>query len=124
MWMGFATHGADEFERAITENLKLAELTYDLANQASDFRVLPNRPQLSIVPIQFTPSGVRDASGLNKKIYEAILEDGRIYLSPATIDGEIWLRPCYTNFRTSEADIDALFEVVRELGMRHAPEFS
>ena len=124
MWMGFAAHGADEFERAITENLKLAELTYDLANQASDFRVLPNRPQLSIVPIQFTPAGVQDASGLNKKIYEAILEDGRIYLSPATIDGEIWLRPCYTNFRTSEADIDALFEVVRELGMRHAPEFS
>lgn len=123
MWMGFAAHGADEFEAAITSNLELAELTYEMARQASDFRVMPNRPQLSIVPIQFTPEGVLDASGLNKKIYEAILDDGRIYLSPATINGEIWLRPCYTNFRTTEADVTALFEVVRELGLRFAPEF-
>jgi aromatic-L-amino-acid decarboxylase len=124
MWMGFAAHGADEFEAAITANLELAALTYDRATRSEDFRVLPNRPQLSIVPIQFTPPGVRDASGLNRRIYEEILEDGRIYLSPATIDGEIWLRPCYTNFRTTETDVEALFEVIRELGLRHAPEFS
>ena len=86
--------------------------------------MLPNRPQLSIVPIQYTPAGVKDASGLNRRIYEEILEDGRIYLSPATIDGEIWLRPCYTNFRTTEADVEALFAVIRELGQRLAPEFS
>jgi aromatic-L-amino-acid decarboxylase len=124
MWMGFAAHGADEFEAAITANLDLAELTYDTADQAADFRVLANRPQLSIVPIQFAPAGVKDASGLNRRIYEAILEDGRIYLSPATIDGEIWLRPCYTNFRTTASDVEALFEVIRDLGQRLAPEFS
>jgi aromatic-L-amino-acid decarboxylase len=124
MWMGFAAHGADEFEAAITANLELAELTYEIADQALDFRVLANGPQLSIVPIQFTPEGVKDADGLNRRIYEEILKDGRIYLSPATIDGEIWLRPCYTNFRTTEADVNALFEVIRELGQRHAPEFS
>jgi aromatic-L-amino-acid decarboxylase len=124
MWMGFAAHGADEFEAAITANLELAELTYEIADQAQDFRVLANGPQLSIVPIQFTPEGVKDADGLNRRIYEEILKDGRIYLSPATIDGEIWLRPCYTNFRTTEADVNALFEVIRELGQRHAPEFS
>jgi aromatic-L-amino-acid decarboxylase len=124
MWMGFAAHGADEFEAAITANLDLAELTYDTADQAADFRVLANRPQLSIVPIQFAPAGVKDVSGLNRRIYEAILEDGRIYLSPATIDGKIWLRPCYTNFRTTEADVEALFEVIRDLGQRLAPEFS
>ena len=38
-------------------NLELAELTYDRASRSEDFRVLPNRPQLSIVPIQFTPPG-------------------------------------------------------------------
>ena len=124
MWMGFAAHGADEFEAAITANLALAELTYDLAKAADDFRVLPNRPQLSIVPIQYAPSGIRDVSGLNRRIYEKILEDGRIYLSPATIDGGIWLRPCYTNFRTTEADVEVLFEVVRELGQQFLAEFS
>ena len=124
MWMGFATHGADEFAKAITANIELAEYTYDRALADGDFTVLPNRPQLSIVPIQYSPAGVKDVSGFNRKIYEEILEDGRIYLSPATIDGAIWLRPCYTNFRTSQADVDALFEVVRELGDRVAKDFS
>ena len=124
MWMGFAAHGADEFESAITRNLELAELTYDIASESNDFRVLPRRPQLSIVPIQYNPAGVKDVSGLNRSIYEAILEDGRIYLSPATIDGETWLRPCYTNFRTTSTDVTAMFEVIRDLGRRLAPEYS
>jgi aromatic-L-amino-acid decarboxylase len=76
------------------------------------------------VPIQYTPAGVKDASGLNRRIYEEILEDGRIYLSPATIDGEIWLRPCYTNFRTTESDVEALFQVIRELGDANKADFS
>ena len=124
MWMGFATHGADEFERAITENIELAEYTYDLAAGSDDFQVLPNRPQLSIVPIQYAPEGVKDVSGLNRKIYEDILVDGRIYLSPATIDGQIWLRPCYTNFRTQVSDVDAMFQVIRQLGTKVVKDFS
>ena len=124
MWLGFATHGANEFEQAITANIELAELTYDRAQNDDDFRVLPNRPQLSIVPIQYAPAEVKDVSGFNRRIYEEILEDGRIYLSPATIDGKIWLRPCYTNFRTTTADVDAMFEVIRELGDRVAADFS
>lgn len=124
MWMGFAAHGADEFEKAITHNIELAELTYERAQADADFRVMPNRPQLSIVPIQYAPAGVRDVSGLNRRIYEAILEDGRIYLSPATIDNAIWLRPCYTNFRTTTEDVDVLFDVVRELGEKHKADFS
>jgi aromatic-L-amino-acid decarboxylase len=39
-----------------------------------------------------------------------------VYLSPAVIDGHTWLRPCYTNFRTEEVDIDVFFEVIEELG--------
>jgi len=124
MWMGFATHGAAEFAAAITGNIELAELTYRIARADESFRVLENEPQLSIVPIQYAPAGVKDVNGLNRKIYEEILLDGRIYLSPATIDDEIWLRPCYTNFRTTAEDVDVLFEVVRELGDRVAPEFS
>ena len=124
MWMGFATHGADEFEQAITQNIELAELTYDRALADPDFRVLPNRPQLSIVPIQYAPAGVKDVSAFNRRIYELIMEDMRIYLSPAVIDEKVWLRPCYTNFRTTEADVDAMFEVIRELGDRVAKDFS
>jgi aromatic-L-amino-acid decarboxylase len=47
-----------------------------------------------------------------------------VYLSSALIDDEVWLRPCFVNFRTTEDDVVALIEVARELGDRLAREGS
>ena len=41
-------------------------------------------------------------------------------LIPALIDGRIWLRPCFVNFRTTEDDVLAILDVARELGERLA----
>ena len=60
------------------------------------------------------------AGGGNAALCAAIKEDGRVYLSPAQIDGKTWLRPCFTNFRTDMSDVDALFEVIDELGTKLA----
>ena len=38
----------------------------------------------------------------------------------ALIDGEVWLRPCFVNFRTTEDDVLAVLEVARDLGERLA----
>jgi aromatic-L-amino-acid decarboxylase len=46
---------------------------------------------------------------------EAVVQDGRFFLSEAQIDGETWLRPCFTNFRTTREDVDDLFEVLEEV---------
>ena len=42
--------------------------------------------------------------------------DGRVYVSPAVIDGRIWLRPCFTNFRTTTDDVHITLAVAAELG--------
>lgn len=118
LWMGFYSHGAKAFRDAISDNLELARLTYDRAKADPRFRVLPNAPQLSIVPIQYLPEGVADISAHNKQLCLEIVKDGRIYISPAVIDGEVWLRPCYTNFRTTKSDIDEMFSVIEELSAR------
>ena len=71
--------------------------------------------------MQHVPAGMTDAkeiSAHNAALCAAIIEDGRVYLSPAQIEGETWLRPCFTNFRTEKSDVDALFEVIEELGNR------
>jgi aromatic-L-amino-acid decarboxylase len=75
-------------------------------------------PQLSIVPIRHVPDGVADVNAHNQALAEAIQADGRAYLAPALIDGEVWLRPCFVNFRTTEEDVVALLDVARELGDR------
>lgn len=121
LWLGFKTHGADEFRAAIEHNLELAQLTYQRAHKDSRFRVLPQPPQLSVVPIQFAPEGMTDAQQIsehNAKLCTAIEKDGRVFLSPAEIEGETWLRPCFTNFRTQLSDVDALFTVIEEVSGR------
>lgn len=119
LWLGFTTHGASEFRAALEHNLELAQKTYDRASVSAHYRVLPHRPQLSIVPLQHIPQGMTDPVAIsehNAQLCKVIAEDGRVYLSPAVIDGYTWLRPCYTNFRTEQEDVDVFFDVIEELG--------
>ena len=50
----------------------------------------------------------------------AIQADGRVYLASALIDGEVWLRPCFVNFRTTEDDVLDVVEIAAEIGERLA----
>ena len=78
-------------------------------------------PQLSIVPFRHAPAGVADRRA-QQRLAEAIQADGRVYLASALIDGEVWLRPCFVNFRTTDEDVLAILDVARELGDRLAQE--
>ena len=119
LWLGFKAHGASEFRAAITQNIELAQATYARASVSASYRVLAHRPQLSIVPLQHIPHGMTDPKQIsehNAALCSAIEKDGRVFLSPAVINGETWLRPCFTNFRTELSDVDVLFEVIEDLG--------
>jgi aromatic-L-amino-acid decarboxylase len=115
LWLGFKTHGADAFRQAIEANLELATLTYEIATRRGNYRLLPTPPQLSIIPIQYLPSTDVNISEFNAMLCNRIIEDGRFYISPAQIDGETWLRPCYTNFRTTTHDVEEFFNVIEEI---------
>ena len=114
-WLAFRAHGAHQFRDAIARNLEEADLLYRRAQSSEDFEVMDAPPQLSIVPFRHAPVGVA-VDAHNERLAEAILADGRIYLASALIDGEVWLRPCFVNFRTTDEDVEAILDVARELG--------
>ena len=118
LWLAFRAHGAPQFRAAIERNLAEAALLYERAAGTGDFEVLPERPQLSIVPIRHAPPHVADLDAHNDALAKAIQADGRIYLASALIDGRVWLRPCFVNFRTTEDDVLAVLDVARDLGER------
>ncbi|HEY5861275.1 MAG TPA: aminotransferase class V-fold PLP-dependent enzyme [Actinomycetota bacterium] len=120
LWLAFRAHGASQFREAIEANLAEADLLYRHAQASEDFEVLDAPPQLSIVPLRHVPPGVDDLNAHNQALADAIQADGRVFLASALIDGEVWLRPCFVNFRTTEEDVLALLEVARELGARLA----
>ena len=68
------------------------------------------------------PAGVADLDAHNQALAEAIQADGRVYLASALIGGEVWLRPCFVNYRTTDDDVMAILDVAAELGERIAKE--
>jgi aromatic-L-amino-acid decarboxylase len=119
-WLAFRVHGAAQFRGAIERNLHEADLLYRRAQAAPDFEVMEAPPQLSIVPVRHVPEGVNDPNAHNEALARAIQDDGRVYLASALIDDEVWLRPCFVNFRTTDEDVLALLDVAREIGGRLA----
>lgn len=124
LWLAFRAHGAAQFRDAIARNLDEADLLYRRAQATEDFEVQEAPPQLSIVPIRHAPPGVSDVNAHNERLAAAIQADGRVYLASALIDDQVWLRPCFVNFRTTEEDVEALLEVARDIGARLASQAS
>ena len=61
-----------------------------------------------------------DVDAHNLALARANQRDGRVYLAPATVDGRVYLRVCFTNFRTTAKDVVEVLTVARELGDRLA----
>ncbi len=121
LWLALRVHGADAFRDAIEGNLQQARLLYRLAGERADFQTREHPPQLSIVPIRHRVDGCPDVDAHNAELCRAMQRDGRVYVSPAVIDGEIWLRPCFTNFRTTLDDVHVTVAVAAELGTAICP---
>ena len=118
-WLAFRAHGAPAFRAAIERNLAEARLLYEEIGRYDDLEALAP-PQLSIVPFRHVPPGIADVNAHNAALAEALQADGRVYLASALIDGDVYLRPCFVNFRTTEEDVLALIEITREIGLKLA----
>jgi aromatic-L-amino-acid decarboxylase len=117
LWLAMRAHGAAAFGEAIERNLREAQLLYDTVVAREDFEAL-GEPKLSIVPFRHVPDGVSDMNEHNQRLADALQADGRFWIASALIDDEVWLRPCFVNFRTTEEDVLALVDVAAELGER------
>jgi aromatic-L-amino-acid decarboxylase len=117
LWLAMRAHGAQAFRDSIERNLGEARLLYDQIGTYEDLEAL-GPPQLSIVPFRHVPSGVEDLNAHNQRLADALQADGRVWIASALIDGDVWLRPCFVNFRTTEEDVLALIDVTRELGAK------
>jgi aromatic-L-amino-acid decarboxylase len=115
LWLALRTHGAEAFRAAIEQNIQQARFLRTLIDAQDDLEIV-GTPGLSIVPFRHLPGDGRDIDEHNLELARAIDRDGRVYVSPAVVDGFAVLRPCIVNFRTTDDDVRALVDVSRELG--------
>jgi hypothetical protein len=62
------------------------------------------------------PAVAEELDELNRELLSRIEKSGEAFVSNAIVDGSFALRMCIVNFRSTEADVDALPEIV----LRHA----
>jgi glutamate/tyrosine decarboxylase-like PLP-dependent enzyme len=88
---------------------------------APDLERLAEVP-LNVVCFRYRPAGLAesDLDDVNRRLAEALLDDGRVFAGATIYGGRAALRPAISNWRTTAADLDLLVEVVRELGAKAA----
>lgn len=116
LWLAFRVHGAVAIREAVERNIEVASVLAEEIERHDDLELLA-LPELSIVPFRHRPPGVH-LDDHNRRLAQALQLDGRVYVASAEIDGEVWLRPCIVNYRTTEEDVLALVSIAREVGNR------
>jgi aromatic-L-amino-acid decarboxylase len=61
-------------------------------------------------------------NALNKRVMEEVQASGAAFLTQMTLRGRLALRACILHHATTETDVAALVDVVRETGARLAGE--
>jgi glutamate/tyrosine decarboxylase-like PLP-dependent enzyme len=118
VWATLAAYGRTGYRALVERHLALAERVAGRVRSAPDLELLAG-PGINVVCFRFRPPGVVDEAELNvlnERLGEAVLEDGRVYVGTTRYDGRIAFRPAIANWRTTEADVDLLVDVIRELG--------
>jgi glutamate/tyrosine decarboxylase-like PLP-dependent enzyme len=120
-WASLRAYGRSGHRAMVERHLDLAQRLAARVDQELDPERLADVP-LNVVCFRSRPAGLDegDLDELNRRLGEAVIEDGRVYVGTTTYDGHVALRPAIVNWRTTERDVDALADVVTELGRKLA----
>lgn len=124
VWLALAQAGRSGYVRMISEDIGLArELYRRLGDEAE---IEPLSLGLSITTFRFVPADLRSRVAepavasyldeLNLDLLGRIERSGELFVSNAVVGGRFALRPCFVNFRTTQADVEAIPRIVERLG--------
>jgi aromatic-L-amino-acid/L-tryptophan decarboxylase len=123
LWMTLQHLGRRGLAAHVARHNALARRLATMVDEASDVeRMAP--VTLSIVCFRYVPRGwPRDdvrLDRLNTAIMHEVQAGGEAFLTNAAVRGRVALRACILHYATTEADLEALLDVVRGAGVRLA----
>jgi glutamate/tyrosine decarboxylase-like PLP-dependent enzyme len=122
VWLGFRHVGRSGYVRMIGEDVALARALFERVAAMPELEAATH--SLSITTFRYVPPDLRSRAAevidylnqLNRAVLTRLQTGGEAFLSNAVVDGVFLLRACIVNFRTTEADIAALPDLVVRLG--------
>jgi glutamate/tyrosine decarboxylase-like PLP-dependent enzyme len=117
VWATLAAYGRQGYRAMVERHVALAARVAAAVDAAPDLERLAEAP-LDIVCFRYRPQGVPESEldGLNTRLGQMVLDDGRVYVGTTTYGGRVAFRPAIVNWLTTERDVDLLVQVIRDLG--------
>jgi len=117
IWATLAAYGRTGYRELVERHCDLARYLAATVDAAPDLQRLAEVP-LNVVCFRYRPDGRSEAEldDINRRLGEALLDDGRVFAGTTVYNGHVGLRPAISNWRTTAADLDVFVDVVRELG--------
>lgn len=112
MWFPLRLFGLAPFRASLAEKIWLARYFHHEIGQIEGFETGPE-PELSIATFRYLPTE-GDADECNRKLVEAVHQDGKVFITSTQIDGVFTIRLAVLNFRTHLEQVDYLLDFLRE----------
>lgn len=110
LWFPLKLLGLAAFRAALEEKILLARYFHEALENMEGFVTGPY-PDLSIVTFRFCPASctsTHEVDAINKRLLEAVHEDGKVFITSTRIDECFALRLAVLNFRTHRKEVDYL----------------
>jgi glutamate/tyrosine decarboxylase-like PLP-dependent enzyme len=116
VWATLRAYGRSGYRAMVEGHLELARRLAARVDGAAELERLAEVP-LNIVCFRYNPGGRSEEQldALNRRLGQAILDDGRVFAGTTVYGGRVALRPAIVNWRTRPEDVDLFVDVVREL---------
>ena len=117
VWATLQAYGRDGYQAMIERHMELAHRLADQVDAAPELERLAD-VALNVVCFRYRPAGMSDEQldDLNRRLGQAVLEDGRVYFGTTVYAGKVAFRPAIVNWRTGPEDVDVVVPTVLELG--------
>jgi aromatic-L-amino-acid decarboxylase len=121
LWFLLRAHGLEGLRGMIRSHVRWSEALASRLAAVPGFEIV-TEPMLSLFTFRHQPCNDDEADEHNLALVDAINDDGRIYITQTRVEGRVALRFQVGQFATSEADVDAAFDVITSIAARLTAE--
>jgi glutamate/tyrosine decarboxylase-like PLP-dependent enzyme len=124
VWLALKHVGAAGYRRMIADDIRLSQMMAAAVDRHEELQLTTQ--DLSITTFRYVPRDLRTSIGqaeaerhldaLNRQLLDRLQRGGEAFVSNAVVGGRYVLRACIVNFHTTEADVEAVPEIVARLG--------
>jgi glutamate/tyrosine decarboxylase-like PLP-dependent enzyme len=117
VWATLSAYGRSGYRSMVERHLQLARRLAEQVDAEPELERLADVP-LNVVCFRYRPSGVAEdeLDELNRRLGQAVLDDGRVYFGTTVYGGKVAFRPAIVNWRTRPEDVDLIVPITLELG--------